>query len=342
MSKSLKNFISIQDFLASYSADYSPSESPSDDFRLWCLGLSGSYRGPATFSEERLAEARTIRQQILRFLMEGQLWVQRQEVGIEQSSKLWEDVDHQLFSDCQTARKVGMEALNNDMEGSAFMKQCLQIVNVGNRYIYTSRKEEGYPIEPMITALSILRGMLSLVGFTDRTTKAGLESPELASGESSHVVGGEKAVIDLMIHFRSAVRHAALGDAKDGVATDRMKQILDFCDNVRDLDLPKIGVELLDGKAEGDNDGWRKCLPKSDMNDQSSKLHGGPQPSNQVNLEDVALEDLFRVGQHEGMFSEYTSDGIPTHNTDGSEVSNRALKKLLKKREAHKARRQEK
>ena len=32
--------------------------SPADDFRLWCLGLSGSYRGTANFSETRLLEAR--------------------------------------------------------------------------------------------------------------------------------------------------------------------------------------------------------------------------------------------------------------------------------------------
>lgn len=341
MSKSLKNFISIQDFLAGYNIE-SALESPSDDFRLWCLGLSGSYRGPATFSNERLAEARTIRQQIFRFLMDGQLWVHRQEIGIEQSSKSWEGVDHKLFSDCQEARRVGMEALHCDMDGSLFIKQCLLIVDIGYKYIYTLRKEEGAPIEPMITALSILRDMLSLVGFTNKTTKAGLENTMFASGASTHSGRDENKVTDLLVQFRSAVRHAALDDARAGLATDRMKQILDLCDSIRDLDLPQIGVEVLDGGAEGDGERWRICLPKPKLHDQNSESQEGQKQSPQVNLGNVALEDLFRVGQYEGLFSEYTSDGIPTHNADGSDVSKSALKKLLKKREAHMVRLQAK
>jgi len=59
MSKSLKNFITIRSLLQSESSSQeSLFHSPSDDFRLWCLGLSGSYRAPATYSETRLKEAK--------------------------------------------------------------------------------------------------------------------------------------------------------------------------------------------------------------------------------------------------------------------------------------------
>lgn len=56
MSKSLKNFITIEEIfsdLSSYGKD-----ARSDDFRLWCFALSGSYRGPTTFSLKRLEEAK--------------------------------------------------------------------------------------------------------------------------------------------------------------------------------------------------------------------------------------------------------------------------------------------
>ncbi len=60
MSKSLKNFITIRSLLKSDTSTSHESifHSPSDDFRLWCLGLSGSYRAPATYSESRLKEAK--------------------------------------------------------------------------------------------------------------------------------------------------------------------------------------------------------------------------------------------------------------------------------------------
>eukprot|EP00536_Pseudo-nitzschia_multiseries_P003505 jgi/Psemu1/186067/e_gw1.55.107.1 len=88
MSKSLKNFVAIRDFLAGDLANdgdgdgqncqyqYHPSvESRSDDFRLWCLGLSGSYRGPATFSQKRMDEARSVRSKLVESLREGEAWI---------------------------------------------------------------------------------------------------------------------------------------------------------------------------------------------------------------------------------------------------------------------------
>ena len=84
MSKSLKNFITIREMLGISSSSTSSSNnhddddeaapttseqqnnsawsSPADDFRLWCLGLSGAYRGPATYSKDRMEEARVIRE----------------------------------------------------------------------------------------------------------------------------------------------------------------------------------------------------------------------------------------------------------------------------------------
>ena len=331
MSKSLKNFISIQEFLVEYNKG-SALDSPSDDFRLWCLGLSGSYRGPATFSKERLDEARTIRQRILRFLMDGQIWASDR----EDKTRVWEDVDHKFWLDCQDARQVGMKALSNDLDGSEFLRQCLRIVDLGNHHM--SLKLKG-PTEPMGTALSTLRGLLALVGFSDKTTKVGLSDGTVAAPDATNeVVGGERAVIDIMVKFRSAARHAALKNVKSGEATSGMRQILDLCDHLRDFDLPKIGIELIDDDATEDNmDAWRTCLPKSNP----KKLGDGSknsEVSEPIDLEKVPLEDLFRVGQYQGLFMHYSASGIPTHNADGSEVSKRALKKLLKKREAHKVR----
>ena len=91
MSKSLKNFVTIREMLgiscnisddevkgeSTDSHQHQPSawSCPSDDFRLWCLGLSGSYRGPATYSKDRMDEARVIRTKWVKFLMEGQQYL---------------------------------------------------------------------------------------------------------------------------------------------------------------------------------------------------------------------------------------------------------------------------
>jgi cysteinyl-tRNA synthetase len=325
MSKSLKNFVSIQEFLTKVDSA-SALESPADDFRLWCLGLSGSYRGPATFSRDRIAEARSIRQKLLRFLIEGEEWIS----GSQTATKIWNDEAQELFLASENARERGIEALMNDMDGSTFVDELVQVAELGNTYL--SQNDRG-PIEPLKAAISNLRDLLSLVGFSEKTTRAGLGLSEQGA-KSSHSLGDERAVIDAMVHFRSAVRHAALEDAKGKTASPNMKKILRLCDDARNSILPKLGIELRDSNTE-EGDGWRICLPRSDESQTSDREH---QKSPSMDLESTPLEDFFRVGQYEGMFSEFNEDGIPIINADGFEVSKRMLKKLLKKREAHKRR----
>jgi len=59
MSKSLKNFITIREMLSlPQNSSESIFSSPSDDFRLWCIGLSGSYRSLTHYSSTRMQEAK--------------------------------------------------------------------------------------------------------------------------------------------------------------------------------------------------------------------------------------------------------------------------------------------
>jgi hypothetical protein len=216
------------------------------------------------------------------------------------------------------------------MDGSKFVDELVQVAELGNSYL--SRKEQG-PVEPLKAVIGNMRSLLSLVGFSERTTRAGLGGIE-HSAQSSQVIGGERAVIEAMVHFRSVVRQAALEDVRNNTSSGNMKKILQLCDETRDSIFPKMGIQLLDGKRE-EADDWKICLPKFEESHTTTTEH---QRSSSIDLESVKLEDLFRVGQYKGMFSEFTEDGIPTLNADGSELSKRMLKKLIKKREDHRKR----
>ena len=337
MSKSLKNFVSIEDFLEGRVAlgeeddeisqtTTSALESPSDDFRLWCLGLSGSYRGPATFSMTRIGEARSVRYKFLRFLTEGEDWIRTAGLGgAKATSKKWDEDECDLFRTTNAAKRRGLSALENDLDGSAFVSELLAIADCGMKYM---ESEEKGPVEPLIHAVREVRELLRLVGFTKTTTEAGIvsESTDQSSGRVN-----EEALVDSLVQFRTKVRDIALQDP----SAPGMSELLALSDELRDSGLPKIGVQLMDGNSEESNKAWKFCLPRLSPPKEESK---SPVSSNSVDLLSIPLSEFFKVGQYEGVFSEYKEDGTPTHNADGSEVSKRSLKKLLKKREKHQAR----
>lgn len=351
MSKSLKNFITIQEMLSEGSAsseETSVLSSPADDFRLWCLGLSGSYRGPATYSKDRLNEAKVTREKLVRFLLEGERWIRDSD---ETAPKRWSDQDHELLtlvneaaSSCNRAMVgLGSEDDNTrdfDLDGSTFVEEMLRIVEAGNVRM-SSCSVGSVPVEPVRAAVVTLRDLLSLVGFSDATVRIGLEHSN--DRQRSHVVGGERGLIEELVRFRSAIRKAALSDIGDKAATDNVREILNLCDGIRKEVLPSMGLELLDEKVDDDSPaaaGWRFIVPKKVVLEHGSLDNSKKEnkSTRHVRLLDVRVEDLFRTGQYEGMFSEFKDDGIPVLNADGSEVSKRLLKKLLKKREKHQTR----
>ncbi|KAL9186741.1 hypothetical protein ACHAXT_010461 [Thalassiosira profunda] len=281
MSKSLKNFVTVREMLGS-TATKSAWASPADDFRLWCLGLSGSYRGPATYSQDRMDEARSIREGWIRFLMEGQECLERwqsMDDGADEnvSTRLWGDEELRLFHDVTQCAMRCRQALRDDLDGASYVRELNRIAALGLAYVDRAKadmKGKSRPEEPLRFVLDAFRGQLALVGFTPRTVNAGLSARDASSSEQS-ASAVNAALVDEAVAFRTAVRSASL-DAirKKTEGLDSLKEILGLCDELRDVTFPKLGVEILDGKVgSGIEDGeasrgWRYCAPRgSDQED---------------------------------------------------------------------------
>ena len=371
MSKSLKNFVSIQDYLEgrvdsttsvdeadqSSASKESVLESPSDDFRLWCLGFSGSYRGSATFSLPRIHQARVIRFKILEFLMEGETWIQQQHNNggnneKDESIKKWETQEYELFNTTDQGKRRALLALENDLDGSTFVTELMAITKCGMTYIMSSRNKNR-PVEPLLFTIQQVRELLRLVGFTKTTTEAGITVQNLSSPSKVD----ENALIDSIVQFRSMVREVALEHHKIDPSAG-MENILALSDRFRDSTLPEIGVQIIDdttsSNANNSNDNnettdasfWKFCLPRkplSSSEEEASCPQAKPtDDKTTAEIDSIPISEFFKVGQYQGVFSEYSNDGMPTHNADGSEVSKRMLKKLSKKREKHRLRLQKK
>ncbi|KAL7493408.1 hypothetical protein ACHAWT_002436 [Skeletonema menzelii] len=300
MSKSLKNFVTIREMLGtsnntsdkeegeetdSHHNEQSAWSCPSDDFRLWCLGLSGSYRGPATYSKDRMDEACVIRTKWIKFLMEGQQCLDEckraenvchsyatDDSASQQSTKVWGKDELQLFKEVtQSGRKcrealVGRCATNTDgstrgsfdLDGASFVKELTKLANLGLAYVHGTSIDKPRPEEPLRFALDTFRRQLDLVGFSSYTVNAGISTLE-------HTSPSDADLLDEIAAFRRAIRAATLNGIRSKDTLSAAKDVLGLCDELRDDILPSLGVELVDGKAANEvdnNRAWRRCSPR--------------------------------------------------------------------------------
>ena len=96
------------------------------------LVFRGSYRGPATYSQERIQQAKAVRQKVVRFLVDAEEWLRN---AGESGTKQWTTQDRALFnflSDCTTR---GIRSLLTDLDGSGHVAAITEIADEGNRYL---------------------------------------------------------------------------------------------------------------------------------------------------------------------------------------------------------------
>lgn len=333
MSKSLKNFITIRDILHKDENDSYPFSSPADDFRLWCLGLSGNYRGPATYSKSRLDEAKVTRHKLLRFLVDGSQWISRRKSRSEISK--WGMEENELLDQANICMRNCIQSMTGnqdsgfDMDGAKYLATLIELAEIGNKYIVDNASRDP-PTFALEKSISILRDCLSIVGFSDMTVRAGLVSD---THQGSIGVGNE-SVINELVRFRKEVREMSLDNVRDKESshTNLAKDLLKLCDNMRDVNLPNIGIEIFDSQESEHQ--WRIGIRKntSDSKEDNRAVQKPKHYSKQS--EHITPETFFLLERFSNQFTRFDSDGFPTHDNEGKELSKRKIKKLVKKRDA--------
>ncbi|XP_016411184.1 probable cysteine--tRNA ligase, mitochondrial isoform X2 [Sinocyclocheilus rhinocerous] len=237
MSKSLKNYVTINDFLESYTAN---------EFRLFCLLTR--YRSAIDYSDASTNEARSTLSTISAFChnaqayMQGHLLCQPIEEGI-----LWE----RLSATQSSVRK----ALADDFDTPKAVGAIMSLIHHGNCQLQPATKVDGPRCPAVFGAmLSYVREILGVFGVDL------LDRKEVH--DSSGVLNN---VVEELVHFRSKVRKFALsvGDQasqnpqtgseiqKRHPQPDRVP-LLKACDALRN-NLAPLGVHI---KDRGTNSTW--------------------------------------------------------------------------------------
>ncbi|XP_029029983.1 cysteine--tRNA ligase, mitochondrial [Betta splendens] len=231
MSKSLKNYITIKDFLESYS---------SNEFRMFCLFTK--YRSGIDYSDSNMSEARTSLRAISTFVHDAQSYMKGQlHCSPVQEAVLWERL-------AETKSSL-VKVLADDFDTPKAIGAVMNLVHQGNCQLQPVSTSEGVTRSPAVfgAIVSYIQDVLDVFGISLMHTK---EADALSSS------GRLQSVVEQLTSFRSEVRAFALtrhsagstgSNTKPGLHPDRIP-LLKACDNLRN-DLAPLGVLIKDRGA---------------------------------------------------------------------------------------------
>ncbi|XP_037384584.1 probable cysteine--tRNA ligase, mitochondrial [Talpa occidentalis] len=226
MSKSLKNYVTIKDFLRTSSPDA---------FRLFCL--RSRYRSGIDYSDGSLLDAERLLRALAAFVEDARAYVRGQlACGSISEDVLWERLSH--------TKGVVRAALADDFDTPRAVDAIMDLVHHGNRQLRAATEEEpGGPRSPIVfgSVISYVEQFFDTVGVS-------LAGQQSVAGDGS--LATLRSVLEELVRFRLRVRQFALAPGEPlGEARQRQLQerrpLLEACDALRQ-DLAAHGVSIKD------------------------------------------------------------------------------------------------
>nr|CAD7576689.1 unnamed protein product [Timema californicum] len=225
MSKSLKNTISIRDFLTKFTAN---------EFRVFCL-LS-RYRNGVEYTDLSMENAVAVSKKLESFLEDADAYIR----GVSSSGVVDEPF---LLENLARTQVQFLSTLANDFDTAKGLGLLLELISITNRMLHQETK---------VVECSRRPGAVAAVSEFVRRT---LNSLGTQYGTNKDMVADSPLQMERMVtsavNFRNLVRELALLDLKDSKKQEneqrflRNSSLLDACDTLR-KDFLAAGVQVKD------------------------------------------------------------------------------------------------
>ncbi|XP_058461123.1 cysteine--tRNA ligase, cytoplasmic [Malaya genurostris] len=330
MSKSLKNFVTIQQALKKHSAS-----------QLRLAFLLHSWKDTLDYSENTMEMA----VQYERFLNEFFLNVKdltRHVVSGKPRDQFnrWSNVETELQQKFNITKDAVHEALCDNIDTRTALDALRDMVSYSNIYIRDHKNELnalllrriGSYITELLNIFGVINGPRGGIGFTFGTT------------ESTNVEQIALPFLSAISEFRTAVREHARSIKANGILT--------LCDQLRDDILPNLGVRLEDREGKPSalklmdrntlikereikrEEEARKITEKERKKIEAAAAQAAKDAQQRINP-----VDMFRTEADK--YSAFDERGLPTHDAEGKEISKGQQKKLQKLQQQQEKRYQE-
>ena len=334
MAKSLKNFITIQAALETYSPRL---------VRL--LFLNYKYNSPMNYSDETMSHMQELDKALREFFANVKAALRGVPVASRQH---WDEPEHAMAAQLRQTQAAVHAALLDDFDTPIVMRALRELMTEVNKYM------SGESVNPLVlrSAAEYITRMLRVFGLDEvdgaplkRDVSKDSELTALAGaniGWAGNAGGASREeqltpLLDALTEFRSVVRSA--GRAKDLAA------VLTACDQLRDEVLPLLGVRLEDTatdstwkledpqvilaelaakKAAAEEAAARKAAAKEEAARKAAEKEARAKVSPAEWLRTRTADD------GTPLYSAWDEAGMPTHDAAGEELSKAARKGAAK------------
>ncbi|TID26160.1 hypothetical protein CANINC_002855 [Pichia inconspicua] len=345
MSKSLKNFITIDDALEKYS---------SRELRM--VFALVPWNSPLDFKESLVREGRSVCATLDRFFSKTRALQRERELSITNDNtengfpKKFLEPERTLYNELSRSKTAVHRALCDNLSTAIAIRALLELVNASNVYLAQRSDESGsVRVDLLAEVTRYITRMLSVFGFRVRDDKMGwIEEGEGKDSSESH---SREAIampfVQILSGFRDAVRTAAMNSE----SFEELKRvIMERCDRVRDDELLSVGVAVDDRKdGSGALIKFLTAAEKRELEAQqqerarerANKAERAERARLAREREEAERRERARVPpemlfQDKSLYGSWDSDGLPLTDASGVELSKSSRKKLAKQLAAHK------
>ncbi|XP_024118945.1 cysteine--tRNA ligase, cytoplasmic isoform X1 [Oryzias melastigma] len=324
MSKSLKNFITIKEALAKNSAR-----------QLRLAFLMHSWKDTLDYSSNTMESAI----QYEKFMNEFFLNVKdilRAPTDLTGRFEKWEAAEVELNNSFCSRKSAVHQALCDNVDTRSAMEEMRVLVSHSNSYIAGRKAAKLRPNRTLLESIAAyLTNMLRIFGAIE-----GSETIGFPVGGQAQSVDLESAVmpyLSVLSDFREKVRKIA--------REQKVTELLQLCDIVRDDTLPELGVRLEDHEGlptvvklvDRETLLKEKEEKKKMEEEKKRKKEEAARKKQEQEMAKLAKMkippcDMFR--SETDKYSQFDETGFPTHDAEGKELSKGQAKKLRKLYEA--------
>lgn len=329
MSKSLKNFITVEEALENYSAR-----------QLRLVFSFGNWDKPIDFKDSLILEVKAYESTVSKFFTTIRALVSDHKHAVSEGgyrSKKLEQVHKQLLVDLANAQLEAHAAFCDNLSSPTVLRVISDLISKSNTYIQsTVTGKNELRLEPLVQITNWIVRILEILGFEARADRLGwVDSAENASAGASLKEDVAMPYVKALSQFRDLVRELAINKADSG-------EILRASDTLRS-DLINLGISLDDRPTGGAlvkflNDQEKEefikqqqakeqqAFEKAQKKKQQAEANAKKEEERLAKVK-IAPQDLF---QDKSVYSEWDADGIPTKTAAGEEVTKSMRKKLVK------------